>query len=257
MKFSSPRRAFTLIELLVVVSIIALLAAILFPVFGRARENARRSACQSNFKQIGLGILQYAQDYDETFPIQDTPLGSEANGLTYFADPSGPGWAINWHWAIYPYIKNWQVFTCPSATAIDTGSSAAAPFTAYAPNPAYPNSRNSQVVNGIAMGRKISVIHDTSAIVWIQEKQTLANASFVRPYREWAGSYTGKYVDWQRVFLANNHFEGGNLLFCDGHVKWRKQTQVCAHDFGLNDASVSGGKACGPNSFGATATAMF
>ncbi|RYG53119.1 DUF1559 domain-containing protein, partial [bacterium] len=61
----TTRKAFTLIELLVVIAIIAILAAILFPVFGRARENARRSSCQSNLKQIGLGIMQYTQDYDE------------------------------------------------------------------------------------------------------------------------------------------------------------------------------------------------
>jgi prepilin-type N-terminal cleavage/methylation domain-containing protein len=64
----SQRLGFTLIELLVVIAIIAILAAILFPVFGRARENARRSSCQSNLKQIGLGILQYNQDFDERFP---------------------------------------------------------------------------------------------------------------------------------------------------------------------------------------------
>lgn len=65
-----PRRGFTLIELLVVIAIIALLAAILFPVFARARENARRASCQSNLKQIGLSVVQYTQDYDETFPLQ-------------------------------------------------------------------------------------------------------------------------------------------------------------------------------------------
>src|SRR5215217_2450512 len=66
---SRPSKGFTLIELLVVIAIIALLAAILFPVFGRARENARRSSCQSNLKQMGLAIMQYTQDYDEIMPI--------------------------------------------------------------------------------------------------------------------------------------------------------------------------------------------
>src|SRR5688572_16253581 len=77
-------KGFTLIELLVVIAIIAILASILFPVFARARENARRSSCQSNLKQLGLGFIQYTQDYDEKLPatgeISDSPLGSWVPG---------------------------------------------------------------------------------------------------------------------------------------------------------------------------------
>jgi len=94
------QKGFTLIELLVVLAIIALLAAILFPVFERARENARRSACQSNLKQIGLGIIQYAQDYDEDYPI----------GCNGSVTTLGGGWVG----PIYAYVKNTQVFQCPS-----------------------------------------------------------------------------------------------------------------------------------------------
>ena len=96
---NQPRkRAFTLIELLVVIAIIALLAAILFPAFARARENARRASCQSNMKQLGLGILQYLQDYDERYYIG-------AVGST----PTGAGWAG----VTYPYVKSTQIFVCP------------------------------------------------------------------------------------------------------------------------------------------------
>ena len=96
--------AFTLIELLVVIAIIAILAAILFPVFARARENARRSSCQSNLKQIALGIKQYTQDYDEQFPNQVATFTVTAT------TPSPVGWADT----IQPYIKSLQVYQCPS-----------------------------------------------------------------------------------------------------------------------------------------------
>jgi prepilin-type N-terminal cleavage/methylation domain-containing protein/prepilin-type processing-associated H-X9-DG protein len=100
-------RGFTLIELLVVIAIIAILAAILFPVFARARENARRSSCQSNMKNIGLAFQQYLQDYDELFP---------QGVVTYNA-----GWAS---YELQPYIKSTQVFTCPS----DSAGSSTAPY---------------------------------------------------------------------------------------------------------------------------------
>jgi prepilin-type N-terminal cleavage/methylation domain-containing protein/prepilin-type processing-associated H-X9-DG protein len=101
-------RAFTLIELLVVIAIIAILAAILFPVFAQAREKARQSACLSNMKQMGLSLMQYKQDYDETFPT------------AYYHrafNPASGGTAagyIHWSALVQPYIKNWGVFVCPS-----------------------------------------------------------------------------------------------------------------------------------------------
>jgi len=93
------RKGFTLIELLVVIAIIAILAAILFPVFARTRAKARQASCQSNLKQIGLAILMYIQDYDEQFP-----------GHT-----GGPSSAWDWPVALVPYCKNAQIFHCPSA----------------------------------------------------------------------------------------------------------------------------------------------
>ena len=121
---SRSRQAFTLIELLVVIAIIAILAAILFPVFAQAREKARQTSCLSNTKQLGLGLLMYVQDYDETWPRNDDCI----NGGTV-APPGAPATAIGcttapyfgdrvnhykwWYWT-YPYTKNVQINFCPS-----------------------------------------------------------------------------------------------------------------------------------------------
>ena len=102
------KKAFTLIELLVVIAIIAILAAILFPVFARARENARRASCQSNLKQIGLGALQYSQDYDEqTVPLRWSYGGTLRNGSH----------EVPFQVLMQPYVKSTQLFKCPSNTS--------------------------------------------------------------------------------------------------------------------------------------------
>jgi len=102
------RRGFTLIELLVVIAIIAILAAILFPVFARAREKARQASCQSNLKQLALGVMMYAQDYDERFP-------------TRYYVPTGWTSGFQWSNVIEPYVKNWDLFKCPSTAAYSYG----------------------------------------------------------------------------------------------------------------------------------------
>jgi prepilin-type N-terminal cleavage/methylation domain-containing protein len=92
--------AFTLIELLVVIAIIAILAAILFPVFAQAREKARQVSCLSNMKQIGIGLIMYASDYDSIYPPSQLGTGTEL---------------VSWPQIMQPYIKNEQVFVCPSS----------------------------------------------------------------------------------------------------------------------------------------------
>lgn len=100
-------KAFTLIELLVVIAIIAILAAILFPVFATAREKARQTSCASNLKQLGLGTLQYCQDYDENLPYGNNPHNA------------GGSWREQgWAGSVYPYVKSTGVFACPDDTTV-------------------------------------------------------------------------------------------------------------------------------------------
>src|SRR4051812_10286125 len=105
------RRGFTLIELLVVIAIIAILAAILFPVFAQAREKARAATCLSNMKQLSLGIHMYAQDYDEAMPYNYAYDGEITGGACAQKAPAVLRW---WHDFVKPYVKNTQVYICPS-----------------------------------------------------------------------------------------------------------------------------------------------
>ena len=216
---TSPSRAsvrkisgFTLIELLVVIAIIAILAAILFPVFARARENARRSSCQSNLKQIGLGIQQYAQDYDEKYVKQNTATGNNLGN-----QPAYEAWPV----AIQPYLKSFQIFVCPSA-ALATGSTAPDPNSTPFP------SVNSYFYSEVLNGRALAAVKSPSTIIQVHEFQT-TKVAYLRPrvggtgYQEWMNGPT----------YDNNHFEGANFLFADGHVKYRMRNSVNAQEFGL------------------------
>ena len=121
------RRAFTLIELLVVIAIIAILASILFPVFSRARENARRTSCASNMKQLSLGIMQYTQDYDERLPgtTDGNPGASQIGGWTWYKAFPASSNVVGFdptQGSIYPYLKSAQVYVCPSDAVEQHGS---------------------------------------------------------------------------------------------------------------------------------------
>jgi|GEM_PF-2671054 len=178
-------QGFTLIELLVVIAIISILAAILFPVFARARENARRASCMSNLKQIGLGFMMYAQDYDGHLPnsiIQNT------DGIKEFTYPNGTTKNIreDWYLAINPYIKNWQVFNCPSADdalrySVGSGRGVNGfSYTYNADTPYGPCFKSSDGSNGIPMGRSydppgaiISAVEDPVGTIMVAEGSTI------------------------------------------------------------------------------------
>ena len=252
---------FTLIELLVVIAIIGIIAAILFPVFGRVRENARRSACSSNLRQVGLALMQYVQDYDERMPFTYAP-----NAFDY-ADPalaSGPaagqniGLAkFNFLEALFPYTRNRQVFLCPSASA-DPSSATPSMGTEYIPtalsNTSYLG--NAVVIPNVIMPtgaltarpmRHIASIPEAAKLSWIQEWWFKTNAARCMP-RFGTGAGASKYNIWHEYAagtprygdgsaedegMSNRHFGGGNLLFCDGHVKWRKFRSLRSGEFGL------------------------
>lgn len=251
------KKAFTLIELLVVIAIIAILAAILFPVFARARENARRASCSANLKQIGMGMMQYVQDYDEKYPTQ-----ASLNPAPYAELLNSALNASNQTWigSIHPYVKSWQVYKCPSTKnfvrvpAEPPGSGG---------NPTQ-NSNTGYAANGVVIqssttgGRKMSVIPNPAEIVMLQELPESYSYSLIRPNRDGVTSF---YIYWN--YKANSgpgmnelHFEGGNQAFADGHVKWRKQSAICAADYGLQAHAASND--CGaalPNN--ARATVLF
>lgn len=219
--------AFTLIELLVVIAIISILAAILFPVFARARESARRTSCMSNLKQIGLGVMQYVQDYDERYPLYRS--NSAAN-----ATPSHPyGFAD----AIQPYLKSTQIFQCPSEPnaaplgengsafagqadpTINPTSTEPAGYTDYSYNMML-SSDNGGTFN---KGRSMAELTQVSLTVMIVEDATSSASTW-----EWgcgrrtACSVFPAGLARTSVATANRHLGGSNLGFADGHVKWLK-----------------------------------
>jgi prepilin-type N-terminal cleavage/methylation domain-containing protein/prepilin-type processing-associated H-X9-DG protein len=226
------QRGFTLIELLVVIAIIALLAAILFPVFARARENARRSSCQSNLKQIGIGLAQYTQDYDERLPQCDLNLsGAEVvNVMT--------GATVNPLKSIYPYIKSTQVYACPSA-AKDTGNP---PTSTDDTSYSYNMVLNAWSANaaGNTYGRLLSEIGSPAEIASFQEYYLRSNRMRCRPYggtgtapSPWSYNVWHGEVPAGHEAFSNSHFDGGNLLYVDGHVKWKNIQSIRNRDFGL------------------------
>ena len=212
------RRGFTLIELLVVIAIIAILAAILFPVFDKAREKARTASCQSNLKQLATAFLMYAQDYDEmtccislAWPDTHTtytmnPMGQCASAL--FNYHSSLGWWYSWPFMIYPYVKSEQLFRCPSST-----------YNCY----------------GVSYGMAQLGCNGTGARTDLFGAPKLL-ADFTKPAQTFM--FTDKQQGGGPQYVMSDssggpgyyacafrHNDGLNCAFVDGHVKWFKSNR--------------------------------
>jgi prepilin-type N-terminal cleavage/methylation domain-containing protein/prepilin-type processing-associated H-X9-DG protein len=257
-------RGFTLIELLVVIAIIAIIAAILFPVFSRARENARRASCASNMKQIGLAAIQYVQDYDEMMPYQAMAgAGYPPNSQHVPNFLSAPAYS-NFFSEIDPYLKSRSVLICPSAmrpvsyTAANYflkgvqqsdskyfATATATDDTNYAPNAAVldmkvsRNPRPAEIAMMQETNTRESMSHNYPE--WSSDNPTsgkmalsLSPDGYYNTYNFAAGHQWISFNGAQGQYAtSSHHLDGGNILYCDGHVKFVKRSALSLAVFGM------------------------
>ena len=209
-RFVRTKSAFTLIELLVVIAIIAILAAILFPVFARARENARKTSCISNLKQIGLGVLQYSQDYDEKMVF------------TYTLAPGiGPGY-YRWQDTLQPYMKSYQLVVCPSDSSPSTDTTSAGVLrTSYATNSVTQidaaTNVSSPMNNAYFPALSLAQYEDPAKTILIMDARAIEITTYLQT--DWGNAVPADMV------LAKRHLEGANYLWADGHAKWLRDSK--------------------------------
>ena len=206
-------RAFTLIELLVVIAIIAILAAILFPVFAKAREAARKASCLSNLNQIGKASMMYIQDYDETYHAIWTGQASITSATPH-----------NWAFAIQPYIRNRQVFKCPSDAVRNSGSS-------Y-------NANNWLHLKGMA------IVQSPADVVVAMDGYTSEGGNSDPTNAGTGNGLNADYTIWNAARRATRrdkglprHNDTANILYADGHTKSTKALKPWT---GANGAEVIG-----------------
>ncbi|MCE5241457.1 DUF1559 domain-containing protein [bacterium] len=214
------RRGFTLIELLVVIAIIAILAAILFPVFAKAREKARQASCLNNCKQIGTAFLSYCQDYDEKFPLywhSDLQTDASSPGAKFHTSNGSasypPAYYRTWMDYVYPYIKNTQVFQCPSGRKRESAYN----------SPSYGYNRQihtSGTYNPLTIGQ---VLRPAECVLTMDYGTAYSVYANVGEFTSWNQSTTGEWV--------HPHNDGANITFADGHAKWLSRS----------DGTVTGG----------------
>jgi prepilin-type N-terminal cleavage/methylation domain-containing protein/prepilin-type processing-associated H-X9-DG protein len=226
------RKAFTLIELLVVIAIIAILAAILFPVFAQAREAARKASCQSNLKQLGLSLGMYTQDNDETMP----PMAICPGGIfTYPNGSTGTCWL--WFHPLYPYIKNTQIYNCPSM-----GVTWAKYSGGYHPPGGYAASQHAMQWTALSLAQYRKVAE--TAIIMDSGWERTGSTD---PSLGW--TETAYYlVDWDEIPWSDNapspaprHQYGTNVLYMDGHVKTVKTNSIVQNTGDIAPAALPAG----------------
>ena len=222
------RKGFTLIELLVVIAIIAILAAILFPVFAKAREKARQTSCLNNVKQLSLAILQYTQDYDEGFP-----------NIYQWNSSSGPYWGIIQD--LDPYVKNSQVHNCPSADMLSIPTSSLGSRSYVYLLGLFPSVSAAPKMGAILRPAEIVMMgdgcEDTNLQGWLQPPSSGAfrcdpdgsNCSVCADgtrHNSQFGDSTHHLYTSPRFNIIERHNGTANVGFCDGHAKAMKHTTL-------------------------------
>jgi prepilin-type N-terminal cleavage/methylation domain-containing protein/prepilin-type processing-associated H-X9-DG protein len=231
------RKAFTLIELLVVIAIIAILAAILFPVFARAREQARKTSCISNLQQLGMGFHMYCQDYDEVYPAIrfGDPTPTNGHSWPWVVYEGSFGWTGVFTHAVQPYIKNKAVLQCPSGT--ETGRWEGENGIGYCYNEYMYNYNNSWSKQS-ALG---------SAPAGISSVSMLSECFSSGIYMDWEGAQPPtpeitpadglnriRYHDYTGNWRSNH--DGTNIAYADGHSKFIPKGKIRSMRLPTNNA---------------------
>lgn len=211
-------RGFTLTELLVVIAIIAILAAMLFPVFAQAKEAAKKTQCLSNGKQVGTGLYLYVQDFDDTLPMANYPSTYIGPPFTVFAWHAGAGKAeLNWADLLMPYAKNVEVFRCPddASGAADwpkgSGFKVDGKPLSYALNQFFFKTPSGNFFS--VTGGSMSAIAAPASKVFVTETQSNSHYEIMAPNR-W------KAPDGRGIF--NRHMVGSIFVYADSHAKYHK-----------------------------------